>query len=102
MRLSDDWRGADFIAQHVDGTTFLRVQLKSLLTFDKKYRDRGIHICFPFNDNWFIYPHDELLPLALNISDFSCTDSWTTGGEYHFPRLSRSLRSLLEAYRLQI
>jgi hypothetical protein len=22
IRLSNDWRGADFIAQHIDGTTF--------------------------------------------------------------------------------
>ena len=26
MRLTDDWGGADFIAQHTDGETFLRVQ----------------------------------------------------------------------------
>jgi hypothetical protein len=26
MRLSDDWQGADFIAQHIDGA-FLKVQL---------------------------------------------------------------------------
>ena len=102
MRLSDDWRGADFIAQHVDGITFLRVQLKGRLTFDKKYQDRDIHICFPYDGHWFIYPHDELLPLALSITDFSCTDSWTTGGAYSFPRLSRRLRELLEPYRLQI
>ena len=36
MRLSSDWQGADFIAQHLDGETFLKVQLKSRLTFDKK------------------------------------------------------------------
>jgi len=29
MRLSDDWQGAAFTAQHIDGGTFLRVQLKS-------------------------------------------------------------------------
>ena len=28
MRLTDDWGGADFIAQHIDGETFLRVQLQ--------------------------------------------------------------------------
>jgi len=27
-RLGDDWQGADFIAQHVDGKTFIKVQLK--------------------------------------------------------------------------
>jgi hypothetical protein len=34
IRLSSDWHGADFIAQHVDGTTFLKIQLKGRLTFD--------------------------------------------------------------------
>ena len=37
LRLTDDWQGADFIAQHVDGETFLKVQLKGRLTFGKKY-----------------------------------------------------------------
>ena len=27
MRLSADWQGADLIAQHVDGATFLKIQL---------------------------------------------------------------------------
>jgi len=28
IRLTDDWQGADFIAVHIDGETFLKVQLK--------------------------------------------------------------------------
>lgn len=36
-RLTDDWNGADFLAVHIDGKTFLRVQLKGRLTFEKKY-----------------------------------------------------------------
>ena len=28
MWLNDDWQGADFIANHIDGDTFLKVQLK--------------------------------------------------------------------------
>jgi hypothetical protein len=36
LRLSDDWNGADFIAQHMDGSV-LRVQLKSRLSFFKRY-----------------------------------------------------------------
>ena len=61
MRLSSDWRGADFIAQHFDGATFLPVQLKGRLTFDRKYEGRGLHICFPNYGAWYLYPHDELL-----------------------------------------
>lgn len=37
IRLSDDWKGADFLAQHNEGGT-LKVQLKSRLTFQKKYQ----------------------------------------------------------------
>lgn len=100
IRLSDDWRGADFIAQHKDGTTFLKVQLKGRLTFAKKYEGRDIHVCFPSGEQWFIYPHDELLPIVKGSRDFSVTDSWRKGGAYSFPRLTPKLRALLEPYRL--
>jgi hypothetical protein len=46
MRLSADWQGADFIAQHIDGETFLKVQLKSRLAFYKKYRKKGLYVAF--------------------------------------------------------
>ena len=65
IRLSSDWGGADFIAQHKDGATFLKVQLKGRLTFDRKYQGRGLHVCFRERDLWFIYPHDELLEQVL-------------------------------------
>jgi hypothetical protein len=35
IKLSDDWQGADFLAYHVDGTTTLRVQLKSRLNIQE-------------------------------------------------------------------
>ena len=57
MRLTDDWGGADFIAQHINGDTFLRVQLKSRLTFDAKYRNKGLFIAFPYKDEWYLFPH---------------------------------------------
>jgi hypothetical protein len=37
IRLSDDWNGDDFLAQHADGKTLLRAQLKSRLGIYKKY-----------------------------------------------------------------
>lgn len=45
MRLTDDWQGADFIAQNIDGE-FIKVQLKSRLTFADKYRDKNLYIAF--------------------------------------------------------
>ena len=36
LRLSADWQGADFIAHHVSGDWYLKVQLKGRLTVDTK------------------------------------------------------------------
>jgi len=45
MWLNDDWQGADFIACHIDGNTFLKIQLKGRLTIDKKYSKKNIFCC---------------------------------------------------------
>jgi hypothetical protein len=77
--------GADFIAIHFDGVKYLKVQLKSRLTFDKKYIGKEIFICF-FDKDRFIYPHDELLELfKLEIQDSA---SWIDKGLYHYPYLN--------------
>ncbi len=99
IRLSSDWRGADFIAQHFDGMMFLKVQLKSRLTFAKKYLRRDLHVCFPSNDEWFLYPHDELLEKVLS-THIAGTESWDQKDEYSFPRIPDKLRAVLHPYRL--
>jgi hypothetical protein len=100
IRLSSDWQAADFIAQHIDGSTFLKVQLKGRLTFDKKYRNRDLYVCFPYGGEWFLYPHDELLKTALEATNIGRTDSWKHRGAYSFPLMSRKVRELLQPYRL--
>jgi hypothetical protein len=101
IRLTSDWRGADFIAQHVDGITFLKVQLKGRPSFDKKYRDRDLQICFPNAGSWYLYPHDAVLTEILAAGLLERTDSWDSRGTYHFPKLTGRLKTLLEPYRLQ-
>ncbi len=58
LRLTDDWQGADFIACHIDGETFLKVQLKTRLTIDKKYIGKELLIAFLEDENCYIYKHD--------------------------------------------
>ena len=60
MWLNDDWQGADFIACHIDGNTFIKIQLKGRLSIDKKYNGKEIYVAFNQNDQWYIYPHDKL------------------------------------------
>lgn len=100
LRMNDDWQGADFIAQHIDGATFVRVQLKGRLTFDKKYRGKDLWVAFNDGESWYLYPHDELLAEVLKETSVGTTASWTSRDGYSFPRLSKKLRGLLKRYRI--
>lgn len=99
MRLSDDWQGADFIALHIDGGV-LRVHLKSRLSLAKRYCGKDIWIAFGNGDEWFLYPHDELLDIILRETTIATTESWSQRGGYSFAGLSKDLRKLLDPYRI--
>jgi hypothetical protein len=99
MRLTDDWQGADFIAQHIAGE-FLRVQLKSRLTFAKKYEHKGLYVAFPNDGFWYLYMHDELLDRVLIETKVGESESWREDGSYSFPSLSRAMLKTLEPYRI--
>jgi hypothetical protein len=99
-RLTADWQGADFIAHHIDGETFLKVQLKGRMSFAKKYMCKDIYIAFPWQAHWYFYPHDELLERVLSTTTVGASDSWMNNGEYHFPKLSKEMRELLEPYKI--
>lgn len=100
--LSDDWGNADFIAQHCDGRTFFKVQLKSRLTFSKDYAGKDLQVCFPSGADWYLFPHDEVLELIKQAGLIEGSSSWTTAGEYSFPTLSKSVREILEPYRIPV
>ena len=100
IRLSDDWQSADFIAQHIDGETFLKVQLKGRLWLDKKYLGKSIFIAFPYAGAWYLYPHDEVAGHLLASSSIGETESWRVQGHYHRKFLSKEHCHFLEQYRL--
>ncbi|MGA3264346.1 MAG: hypothetical protein ABSC47_09920 [Terracidiphilus sp.] len=101
IRLTSDWQGADFIAQHIDGTTFLKVQLKTSLTFAKKYKGKDIYICFWDRGDWYIFPHDEILQRVLALGKLKGTNSWEVKGEYMFATVSKQLHELFKPFRLE-
>ena len=101
IRLSDDWQGADFIAQHIDGETFLKVQLKGRLTFDAKYTGKGLWVCFIHGDQVFLYPHDEALERFSQAERITHTVAWQQNGQYHFPHLGNKVLELIQDYRIQ-
>ncbi len=101
LRLSDDWQGADFIAQHIDGETFLKVQLKGRPTFEQKYVGKNLYVAFEHDGVWYLYPHDEVLAVVLEATNVRNTESWQKQGGYSFHGLSRRMAELLEPYRVE-
>jgi hypothetical protein len=100
LRLSDDWRGADFIACHIDGSTFLKVQLKGRLNVDMKYSDKDIYIAFRDVDAWYLYPHDEVRDLFLAEGLMAGSKSWDEGSGYSWPYLSVQIKALIQKYAI--
>ena len=98
IRLSDDWQGADFIAYHIDGVQFLRVQLKGRMVLDTKYTGKDIWICFDYGGDWFLYPHDKFLVWALKFLNVGATKNWVLAekledveGKYSWPKPSKKV-----------
>jgi hypothetical protein len=100
MRLSDDWQGADFIAQHVDGKLFIKVQLKSRPAFAKKYLGKDLFIAYYDGTDWYLYPHDEVLKRVLKVTSIGETESWSIRGGYSWKAAPEQLRQILAEYRL--
>ena len=100
IKLYDDWKNADFIAQHNDRKTFLKVQLKNRFSIEKKYLNKDIYICFQTRDGLYLYPHDEAVEFVLNNSTVGETTSWKKDGSYHWPSTPRKYLNYLNQYKL--
>jgi hypothetical protein len=98
LRLSDDWQGADFIACHIDGNTFLKVQLKGRLDINKKYIGKDIFIAFRHEGTWYLYPHDEVKNLLLDSGLMAGSKSWDEDGGFSWPNLSAQIKDLIQRY----
>ena len=101
MRLSDDWQGADFIACHIDGNEFLKVQQKGRLTVNyPKYRGKSIYIAFIENGECFVYPHDEVAELILDKSNIRQTASWKNNRAYGWPSVPNWIKPYLAKFKI--
>ena len=100
MWLNNDWEGADFLAVHLDGETFLKVQLKSRLSFAKKYAGKDIYMCFREKGITYLYPHDELLKI-LKIDDENSSDrTWKQKGVWSNKTITKKNQPLLDKYKI--
>jgi hypothetical protein len=101
IRLSDDWSDADFLAQHVDGKTLLRVQQKGRLGIYKKYQEKNLWVCFRDRGDWYLYPHDEVLLHLLKTTNIEQTAAWRKGHGYNWKQPPRRLAKYLKQFVLK-
>lgn len=101
IKLSDDWKGADFLADSFGGEHTLRVQLKGCLTIAKKFMSKGIHMTFPIHGTWYLVDHDELVELVLSNSNVGNTNTWIDKGLWFNRTPSVKMLKLLEGYALR-
>ena len=101
LRLTDDWQGADLVACHIDGETFLKVQLKGRLAVDRKYIGKDIHVAFFVDDACFVYPHDAFLNHLIERGSMNEERRlWAEKGLRSWPRPPQWALEWLSEYRL--
>jgi len=76
IKLADDWQGADFLAYHINGSTTLKVQLKSRLTINQEYSGKDIWIAFPHKGHWYLIEHHCLVEKVGKYTDWLKSPSW--------------------------
>ena len=100
IKLTDDWQGADFLAHHFDGKTTLKVQLKARLTIDRKYSGKELWMNFPSGGTWYLVPHDDLVDLIGQTTNWLNTTSWREHSGYSSANPSPSLLEKLRPFVL--
>ena len=100
IKLTDDWQGADFLAYHLNGTTTLRVQLKSRLAIQNKYCGKDIWMAFPHKGDWYLIEHDRLVNKVGKHTNWLATHSWKKKHGYSSERINPLLLKSLGESRL--
>jgi hypothetical protein len=101
IRLSDDWNGADFLAQHMDGKTVLRVQLKGRLGLYDKYLRKGLWMAFPNEGNWYLCPHDKMHKHFLRTKNIRNTASYRERRGWSYHSLPRDVGRYIQPFVLK-
>lgn len=103
VRLSDDYRGADFLAIHANGT-ILRCQLKGRISIATKYLEaRDLWIVFPApnrddGDAFYVVQHDVLVAIIGEATPALESAFWKRSGSWSTARPSKRILDALEPF----
>lgn len=98
--LNVDFESADFIAVHFNGIDVLKIQLKGRLTINRNYEKKDIYIAFPYQDNFYLIPHDKLIKIISSATTWLTSDSWKMKGQYSSQSLNKDLKERVLQFQL--
>ncbi len=76
------------------------IERKSQLTLKRKNIGKGIHIAFPHDGRYYIYPHDKIMKVILATRNVGNTRSWIENGLYTWPYPPGWAQELLAPYEV--
>ena len=76
------------------------VRLKTRLTVEKKYENRGLWIAFPVNEDWYLLKHDELRDIVGERTPALENEVWRRDGRLSWPSPTKALLEGIEPYRI--
>ena len=100
IKLADDWQGADFLAYHKDGSSTLKVQLKSRLFIAKKYIGKELCMAFPLRGYWHLIEHEKLVDIVGKTTPWLESLSWRENGAYSSKNPNSDLFEALSPWQL--
>jgi len=99
-RIFNDTEGPDFIAYNAELRRTLRIQQKSAMQVESKYRGKGLWIVFQWYRIWYLIEHDKLWDIIANNTGYMEPPSFQKEQRVFKHRPSKKLKALLEPYCL--
>ncbi len=83
------------MAHQEETDQLVEVQLKTRISIERRYVGKGLHLCFPIakadEERWYLIPHDKLMKIAGDRTNWLNTRSWRDDGAYNSKSPSRHL-----------
>ena len=95
-----DHPDADFLANHRDGPSAIKVRVATRVDIRSRIRDQDIHMSFPVHSSWYLVPHDELVRIAGETTPWLWSNSWVDRGWYGSANPFKAMLERLEEFAL--
>lgn len=97
IKLADDYKGADFIAMHINGKDSIMIQLKGRWTIAKKYIGKNLYVAYPEhnNESIWLFNHDDMVQNCSEHVNYLSSKSWDVEGAYSSASHPKKLESLM-------